>query len=134
MELIKILDTIAKTAREWKLQFRPKICFGTGICPLFKEQITIYKRSWSATLPHVLIRGERLSCVPCFPFVDKPKNIITTERKRGQVFSEQVNFNVPWFYQEYIFLAAEGEFCVFLTPRKAVAKDKGGRSNIKNLC
>ncbi|QBZ66601.1 hypothetical protein PoMZ_13584, partial [Pyricularia oryzae] len=40
VELIKVLDTIAKAATEWKFQFRPKICFGTGICPLIKEQAT----------------------------------------------------------------------------------------------
>ncbi|KAI7908495.1 hypothetical protein M0657_012139 [Pyricularia oryzae] len=116
VELIKVLDTIAKAATEWKFQFRPKTCFGTGICPLLEKQTTVYKRSWSATSSHVRIRDERLSCVPCFPLVDKPKSFITTKRKRGQMSTEEYTVNVPWFHQEYISLAAKGEFRVFLTP------------------
>ncbi|KAI6284464.1 hypothetical protein MCOR34_010989 [Pyricularia oryzae] len=116
VELIKALDTIAKAATEWKFQFRPKTCFGTGICPLLEEQNTVYKRLWSATSSHVRIRDERLSCVPCFPLVDKPKSFITTKRKRGQVSTEEYTVNIPWFHQEYISLAAKREFRVFLTP------------------
>ncbi|TLD13529.1 uncharacterized protein PgNI_02730 [Pyricularia grisea] len=116
VELIQILDTIAKTATEWKFQFRPKTCFGTGICPLIKKQTTVYKRSWSAASSHVRILDERLSSIPCFPLVDKPKSFITTKRKRGQVSTEECTANVPWFHQEYISLAAKGEFRVFLTP------------------
>ncbi|KAI6479782.1 hypothetical protein MCOR13_011341 [Pyricularia oryzae] len=72
VELIKALDTIAKAAPKWKFQFRPKTCFGTGICPLLEEQST--------------------------------------------VSTEEYTVNVPWFHQEYISLAAKGEFRVFLTP------------------
>ncbi|KAI6478700.1 hypothetical protein MCOR13_011670 [Pyricularia oryzae] len=55
VELIKALDTIAKAVTEWKFQFRPKTCFGTGICPLLEEQNTVYKRLWSATSSHEYI-------------------------------------------------------------------------------
>lgn len=111
VELIKVLDAIAESATDGRFQFRPKTCFGTGICVLSKEQKTVYKRSWSASSSHVYISEQRLSLVPCFPLVNAAK------RKRGQIHSEQGSTIVPWFHQEYIPLAAKGEFRVFLIPK-----------------
>ncbi|KAI7908639.1 hypothetical protein M0657_012201 [Pyricularia oryzae] len=104
VELIKVLDAIAKSATERKFKFRPKTCFGTGLCSLFEETITVYKRSWSASSAHVHISDQRLSLVPCFPLVDKPSSVVGTKRKRGQIHGEQGN-------TMYL-----GEFRVFLTP------------------